>query len=124
MKAILKLFFLSLIIVSCSKPKEETFRLTPFEIKGVNIRAIEAIDENTMWFAGSNGNVGYTENAGKTWNIDSISYDTLSPEFRALAVTKDAIFVLSLASPALLYKTIDKGENWELVYKEDDPAAF
>lgn len=124
MKPFLKLFFLSLVIISCTKSKEKTFRLSPFEIKGVSIRAIEAVDENTMWFAGSNGKIGYTEDAGKTWNIDSISYDTHKPEFRSLAVTNDGIFVLSIASPALLYKTIDKGENWELIYKEDDPAAF
>lgn len=124
MKNILKFVLFFLVFISCSKSKEETFQLTKFEIKGVSIRAIEVIDENTMWFAGSNGRLGYTEDAGKTWNIDSISYDTLKPEFRSLAVTNEATFVLSIASPALLYKTIDKGENWELVYKDNHPAAF
>jgi len=124
MKNIFTLVLLSLIVLSCSKTREKTFQFTSFEMDGISIRAIEAIDENTMWFAGSNGKVGYTENAGESWFIDSIRYDTLKPEFRSIAVTDSAVFVLSIASPALLYKSTDKGQNWKLVYKEDNPAAF
>lgn len=124
MKSLFTLTFLSVLLLSCSKPKETTFQFTSFELDGISIRAIETIDENTVWFAGSNGKVGYTENAGKSWIIDSIRYDTLKPEFRSIAVTDSAVFILSIASPALLYKSSDQGQSWELVYKENDPGAF
>ncbi len=32
--------------------------------------------------------------------------------------------MLSVASPALLYKSTDKGKNWELVFTDTDTAAF
>jgi photosystem II stability/assembly factor-like uncharacterized protein len=124
MKFTFELFLLSFLIISCSKSKEGTFTLKTFEIPDVSIRAIETIDENSMWFAGSNGKVGYTNDAGNTWVIDSIKYDTLKPEFRSIAVTDSAVFILSVASPALLYKTTDNAKSWTLVYKDEDPGAF
>ncbi len=120
-------FFLTLILVAtsyCSRDKELDFQITSFEIPDISIRAIEAIDKKTMWFAGSNGQVGFTKTEGLSFEIDTISYDTLRPEFRSITVTDSAVFVLSIASPALLYKSTENEKNWKLVYKEDNPTAF
>ncbi len=90
-----------------------------------SIRAIEVIDENAVWFAGSNGMFGYTESGGSKWIIDSISHNSKTKlEFRSIAVTSKAVFILSVGSPTLLFKTVDKGANWQLVYKESHPKAF
>ena len=124
MRPFLATLLAALSFISCSLDKEKSFQITTFEIPNTSIRAIEAIDENVMWFAGTDGKVGYTIDAGKSWSIDTISYDTLKPEFRSIALTDTAVFVLSIASPALLFKSVDMGKNWELVYKEDDPSAF
>lgn len=124
MKTILTVLSVSLLFLSCTVNKERNFQVTTFEIPDISIRAIEAIDKNTMWFAGSNGQVGFTKTEGVSFEINTISYDTLKPEFRSIAVTDSAVFVLSIASPALLYKSTDEGKNWKLVYKEDDPSAF
>ena len=122
---------LSLSLVSCSFQQEKTKtskKVTnpTFKTYPVNssIRALEAIDENTCWFGGSGGIVGFTEDGGKSWHTDSIIFEGLKPEFRSIAVTDSAVFVLSVASPALLYKTTEKGNSWELVYKEDDSLCF
>lgn len=123
----MKYFYLLIFLIvqiSCSNSKKESFSIETFAVDEISIRAIEAIDEHTMWFAGSNGKVGYTQDGGQSFKIHTIAYDTLMPEFRAIARTKEAVFVLSIASPALLYKSSDMGENWEIVYKEDDKAAF
>ena len=98
-------------------------QLTNFPID-CSIRAIEVIDSNHMWFAGSNGQYGYTEDGGRSWHRDSIQYDTLVPEFRSIAVTDKAVFLLSVASPALLYQSTDKGQSWELVYQGSHPNCF
>lgn len=124
MKKTLTLFLISLVFITCSKTKEKTFELTEFKIEDISIRAIETLDENTMWFAGSNGKIGFTNDGGKSWNIDSIYFDTLKPEFRSIAIKDSSIFVLSIASPALLFKSMNKGKDWELVYKEEHPATF
>lgn len=89
-----------------------------------SIRALTALDDQTVWFAGSGGIFGYTENGGRTWTIDSIRTDTIVPHFRAIAVTDSAVHLLCVASPALLYRSTDKGKNWEIVYREEHPAAF
>ncbi|MGI9543603.1 MAG: WD40/YVTN/BNR-like repeat-containing protein [Cyclobacteriaceae bacterium] len=89
-----------------------------------SIRALEVVNEKTVWFAGSKGHYGYTEDGGNHWTIDSIKADTLVPHFRAIAVTKEAVFLLSIGSPTLLYRSTNKGEQWELVYQEDHPKAF
>ena len=125
------LSLLSLSVVSCNFQQEKTEtskKLTNpgFETFTVNssIGALEGIDTKTCWFAGSGGIVGFTDNGGETWHLDSISFEGIKPEFRSIAVTDSAVFVLSVASPALLFKTTDKGETWELVYKENDSGSF
>ena len=90
-----------------------------------SIRAITAIDENSMWFGGSDGQYGYTEDGGTTWHIDSIQSDKNPKlEFRGIAKTSTALFLFAVGSPALLFKSEDKGKNWTLVYEENHPSAF
>lgn len=89
-----------------------------------SIRALEVVDDHTIWWAGSEGKYGYSLDGGQNWTVDSLLWDTLQPHFRSLAVTKEAVFLLSIASPALLFRSTDRGQNWELVYQEEHPAAF
>ncbi len=50
-------------------------------------------------------------------------YDSIYPEFRAVAGTSEDFFMLSVGNPALLYKTGDSGKM-ELVYKEENEKVF
>lgn len=89
-----------------------------------SIRALEVVNEKTVWWAGSNGLVGHTENGGESWKTDTLLHLGKALHFRAISVTSSAVFVLSIESPALLFKSGDQGRNWKLVYREDDAAAF
>lgn len=90
-----------------------------------SVRAIEAVDDQTCWFAGSKGKYGFTTDGGNSWNIDSLVHPEHGPlHFRSIAATKDAVYILSIASPALLYRSTDMGANWNLVYQENDSLAF
>ena len=89
-----------------------------------SIRALEVVNDSTVWFAGSEGIYGYTKDGGRSWYTDSLRWDTLKPHFRSIAVTADAVYLLSIASPALLFRSTDEGKSWLNVYREDDPAAF
>lgn len=92
----------------------------------LNVRAI-GIDNDEIVFATSNGEIG-----GETYgfkgdrNIVSLSvklkHDSIIPNFRSLAVTNNTDFVLSIASPALLYKV--GNDSIKLVYQENHPKAF
>jgi len=90
-----------------------------------SIRAIEVIDTNTMWFGGSKGQYGYTEDGGTTWVIDSIQ-NSKNPnlEFRGIVKTTNAVFLFAIGSPALLFKTTDHGNSWSVVYEENHSDAF
>jgi photosystem II stability/assembly factor-like uncharacterized protein len=57
------------------------------------------------------------------WKTNIQKYDTLAPEFRAVASTNSDFFMLSVGNPALLYKTGDSG-SMELVYKEENEKVF
>ena len=91
----------------------------------LSIRALEVLNDNTIWFAANHGVWGYTENAGKTWHMDSLKVDSVYPQFRSIAVLNDStVLLLSIASPAYLFKTSNKGKTWKLVYKNTNPKAF
>ncbi|MFX0556724.1 WD40/YVTN/BNR-like repeat-containing protein [Maribacter sp. CXY002] len=115
-----------ILFFSCSETKvHEPFhsvKINSLYQDSISIRAIELMG-NSLAFAGSNGIFGSIDlQAGKVrTNIQK--YDTLVPEFRAVAHTATDFFMLSVANPALLYKTGEQG-SMELVYREEDEAVF
>lgn len=129
------LLLIILLMAACQhQPKEEQARPqipATLEIASIDtfafassIRALEVVNDSTIWWAGSAGKYGYSLDAGQNWVLDSIKWDTLLPHFRSIAVTSEAVFLLSIATPALLFRSTDKGANWDLVYQEDHEAAF
>jgi photosystem II stability/assembly factor-like uncharacterized protein len=94
-----------------------------FEID-CTIRALELENDSTCWFAGSNNKYGYTNNYGKTWKENIIKYDTFNLDFRSISVTTNSVFILSIGTPALLFKIDKKTLNYKLVYNETNEKAF
>jgi photosystem II stability/assembly factor-like uncharacterized protein len=98
-------------------------RFISFPVQG-SVRAIKAIGENTLWYAGQRGQFGYTKDGGQSWHRDSIKVDGYQPGFRALEITEEAVFLLSTDSPAILFKSTDEGQSWQVVYREDHPDCY
>ncbi|MFY7670873.1 oxidoreductase [Tenacibaculum sp. MEBiC06402] len=126
MKPYLTIISLSLFFFSCKE--EHTARevnnieLEITKIDSTSIRSIHAISDKKVYFAGSNGKIGFTNDGGKTWNIETISFqDSIQPHFRSMVKTKEALFTLSIANPALLYKIDD---SQKLVYTENHEKVF
>ena len=110
------------IVRTISKVEIETI----IEDSLLNVRAIEIDDSHQIGFATSNGEIGgEMYDLFKDRTIGSLSFqlkhDSIIPNFRSLAVTKNAGFVLSIGSPAILYKIDD---SLKVVYKENHPKAF
>ncbi|CAM1343619.1 WD40/YVTN/BNR-like repeat-containing protein [Tenacibaculum amylolyticum] len=127
MKRFSIIIFSSLIFFSCKKeykPRSiDSVTIKEFTIDSTSIRAIKVINENTVYYAGSNGKIGTTTNAGETWDIETIHFqDSITPNFRSIAENNGYIYALSIANPALLYKI--KGKQNELVYKEIHEKVF
>lgn len=133
-----RLIVLSLLLIfaSCKnekdakkeKPENTEIDFTSVAIEPIlendslSIRAIEIIGNN-LAFAANNATFGMYNFENKTWRTNTQKYDSLVPEFRAVASTDTDFFMLSVGSPALLYKTGDSGAM-ELVYKEEHEKAF
>ena len=125
------LSFLSCFSFYAQNSEEKKIDFTVYDIKDCSIRAIEVVNDSTVWFAGSQGKFGRITN--NTVEIDSISFDNKSLNFRSIAFNKEAVFFLSIESPAILYKknafdsfqirpTIVYGESHETVFY--DSMAF
>ncbi|RNL91097.1 oxidoreductase [Sinomicrobium pectinilyticum] len=123
------LFILSLLIsVSCTSSGKFEARditgvsITPMLEDSMSVRAIEIVSGKTLWFADDRGRYGYFDYKGSPV-IDSVSYDTIVPHFRAIATNDNDVFLLGIGSPALLYKVEENG-GAELVYRETHERAF
>jgi photosystem II stability/assembly factor-like uncharacterized protein/outer membrane protein OmpA-like peptidoglycan-associated protein len=91
----------------------------------ISIRALDVFTDTKIWFASNHGIWGYTEDGGQTWRVDSIKTDSIYPEFRSIAVLNDStVLLLTIASPAYLLKTTNKGKSWRMVYRNTGKDIF
>ncbi|MFS4456741.1 VPS10 domain-containing protein [Maribacter sp. 2304DJ31-5] len=121
------LFLMACSLFSCTdKPVRKPFTAVEIETiysDSVSIRAIEFLDGNTLAFAGNKGIYGTIDLPSGKVRTNTMKYHTVIPEFRAVTHTPTDFFMLSVANPALLYKTGDRG-RMDLVYMEEDEAVF
>ncbi|NDV17377.1 oxidoreductase [Muricauda sp. TY007] len=126
MRSILS-FLIVLVLFSCGQePKKQPFKtvdVTPVFEDSVSIRAITFLDKQTLAFAGSNGIYGTVDVNSHKVRANVQVFDSIQPHFRAVGHTSSDFFMLSVESPALLYKTGDQGKM-ELVYTEDGEGVF
>ncbi|MCZ4320245.1 oxidoreductase [Aequorivita viscosa] len=121
-------FIAALAFVSCNRKAEIEFNsveITPVFIDSLSIRAIQPLDENRVWFAADKGKVGLID--GDTPKLAIIKYGDSLLHFRSIAATKEAVFVLSISNPAVLYKIGFNGTeatNIEEVYTEKGDNVF
>lgn len=127
-----KYFFFLLIPVllfSCKKTEQNNYPAFSSVIvdtllqDSVSIRAIEIMNEQ-VWYAGSKGKYGFISLKDKKIFNGVIARDTLLPEFRSIALASKNVFLLSVSSPALLYKLDEEGKNNQLVYMETGKNVF
>lgn len=118
----------TIFFISCKKEHHSQFKaveITPVYIDSISIHALAPIDENRVWFASSEGKMGLID--GDTPKLAIIKYEDKLLHFRSIAQTEEAIFVLSIASPAVLYKIGFNGTeatNIEMVYTESGENVF
>lgn len=87
---------------------------------------IHAVDESTVWAAGSNGRVVRTADGGANWSTMFVP-GADSIQFRDVHAFDDMnAYVLSIGNGtnSRIYKTTDGGENWQLSFQNEDENAF
>jgi photosystem II stability/assembly factor-like uncharacterized protein len=127
MKRLLALLLFSFLI-SCNGDTHTSFTQVVIEdvfTDSLSIRAIVPIDDQKVWFAANRGRVGIID--GQTPKLATIKYEDSLLHFRSIATIKDAVFVLSIGNPGVLYKIDFNGEeatHIEEVYSERGEKVF
>ncbi len=115
-----------ILIFSCAgKEKKKPFTSVTAETiyeDSLSIRAITLMP-GSLAFAANKGVFGSVDLTTGRVRTNVQKFDSILPEFRAVAHTATDFFMLSVANPALLYKTGEDGKM-ELVYKENDSLVF
>lgn len=132
MKRIFLLTCTLLFLFSCQKEYQprniENVSIEEIKIDSVSIRAIKVIDDTSLFYAGSNGVIGYTQSNGEKWADNSFvnitPSDTITPSFRSIAYNGSDIFALSIGNPGLLYKFDNSSKYSKVVYKEEHEKVF
>jgi photosystem II stability/assembly factor-like uncharacterized protein len=89
------------------------------------LRGISAVNDRIAWASGSGSTVLRTDDGGVTWNRIAVTPDAV--DFRDIdAIGEKTAYVLSIGNGAAsrIYKTADRGINWTLQFKNEDPKAF
>jgi len=126
-KSIINLVLIASLCFTCvEKTIKNPFKTVSIEQlfeDSLSIRAIQIMDAKTLSFAANKGTFGTFDLETKKVRINIQTHDTIIPEFRAVAHTSTDFFMLSVGSPALLYKTGDGGKM-DLVYMEEGDGVF
>jgi photosystem II stability/assembly factor-like uncharacterized protein len=128
MKVKLLLFSFFIFLVSCANKIDIQRDISNVSVNvihedSISIRAI-LLDNDNLWFSGNKGKYGAINFLSNSKFKGRIELDSLQLEFRSIAQTKDAIFILSVANPALLYKISKDKTVVKLVYKEENEKVF
>jgi len=85
-----------------------------------------AMIDDSLWVSGINNTVFVSQDAGKTWLDKSVDIP-LKTGFRDIALfdSKTAIVMgVGSGEQSVLYKTIDGGDRWKLLYQNKDKEGF
>ncbi len=121
------LLLLCLLFLSCRTTKKLVNPFTSVLVedifnKDISIRAIEIYDD-TLAFAGNNGRFGHIDLKKKSIMVGTMKKDSLKLEFRSIAKTNDGLFMMSVGSPALLYRYSNTAVK-KIVYQEEGKGVF
>lgn len=117
------------LICSCKQEQQKTLRtynrveIEDLYTDSLSIRAIELMGDGSLAFAADKGRYGLYFPKKMQWVTGQQMHDSVPLHFRAVAHTSNDFFMLSIESPALLYKTGDNG-IMELVYQEEGEGVF
>lgn len=128
MKKYISLYLVLILFCSCKNEIQTETIISSVEIEtiledSISIRAIW-VGEKELWYAGNNGKYGAIQLENFQKFKGKIIKDSLALEFRSLAKTDSATFVLNVGNPAYLYKISNDKSHTQLVYTESHEKVF
>ena len=121
-----------LLAAACTQPDPARPTLTSpswqwqYQDSSAFFIGIHAVDERTVWAAGSEGRVVKTKDGGTSWTSIRVP-GADSVQFRDVHGFDDlTAYVLSIGNgtDSRIYKTVDGGQTWDLSFQNEDENAF
>ena len=82
------------------------------------------MNDNVVWVSGSKGVVGKSIDGGLTWKWHAVK-GFEKTDFRDIeAFDEHTALIMAVDSPAFILRTIDGGESWDMVYRNDSKGMF
>lgn len=92
--------------------------------KKTSLRGLSVVSDKVVWVSGSNGTVGKSEDGGDTWNWYTVK-GFEKTDFRDIeAFDNKTAVIMGVAEPAYILKTVDGGDNWKVVFQNNNKGMF
>lgn len=89
-----------------------------------SLRGLSVVNDEVIWVSGSNGTVGRSVNAGKTWLWMQLK-GFEKREFRDIeAFDSVNAVIMAIGEPGVILRTNDGGINWKQVYTDTTKGVF
>lgn len=89
-----------------------------------SLRGLSVVNDKIIWVSGSNGMVGKSIDGGNSWQWMQV-HDFEKRDFRDIEAFDESIAVIiAVDTPAYILRTIDGGDTWKVVYKNDTKGMF
>lgn len=123
MKRLSQILIIACLLLFMEQTFAQKILLIP-QNKAVSIRGLSVVDDSVAWVSGTKGSIACTKNGGLTWDWKQVKgYETA--DFRDIEAFNDKeAVIMSSGTPALVLKTTDGGEHWEVKYNNPDSAYF
>lgn len=91
-----------------------------------SLRGVSALNPQVVWASGIKGTYLHSSDGGATWKAATMP-GASDLDFRAVRVVDEqTVYLLSIGDgdKSRIYKTIDGGGSWNLLYTNTDPKGF
>lgn len=92
--------------------------------KDTSLRGLSVVDDSIAWVSGSKGWTAVSNDGGKNWDWKQIKgYENL--DFRDIeGFSVNKAIMVSAGTPAVILLTIDAGQSWKEVYRNESKDIF
>ncbi|MFA7378877.1 MAG: YCF48-related protein [Bacteroidia bacterium] len=121
----LHLFILLGLTLVCQQVKSQfSIELVDSSQGQTSFRGLSVVTDKVVWVSGSKGTVGLSKDGGKSWKWMHIPGFEKS-DFRDIeAFDKNTAIIMASGTPAVILKTVDGGDNWKVVFRDNRPEMF